>query len=96
MLSWCQAGTVLTRTRTCLPNLLTSSPPSASVPDPRLLLAAPQAHASVPANAIIVSRRQQGNPVLKHIRHVRWQFGDMETPDYLLGQNACALFLSLK
>lgn len=49
----------------------------------------------LPLNAIIVSRRQQGNPALKHIRNVRWQFGDI-VPDFLLGQNACALFLSLR
>lgn len=46
-------------------------------------------------NAIIVSRRQQGNPILKHIRNVRWAFGDI-VPDYLLGQNTCALYLSLR
>ncbi len=43
----------------------------------------------------MVSKRQQGNPVLKHIRNVRWVFGDIG-PDYLLGANACALFLSLR
>jgi DNA excision repair protein ERCC-1 len=46
-------------------------------------------------NAIIVSRRQQGNRMLKHIRNVRWTFGDI-VPDYLLGQNTCALYLSLR
>lgn len=46
-------------------------------------------------NAIIVNRRQQGNPILKHIRNVRWKFGDI-VPDYLLGQNTCALYLSLR
>jgi len=35
---------------------------------------------------------QQGNPVLKHIRNVRWVFGDI-VPDYLLGQTTCALYL---
>jgi DNA repair protein Rad10 len=38
---------------------------------------------------------QQGNPVLKHIRNVRWVFGDI-VPDYLLGQTTCALYLSLR
>eukprot|EP00249_Psilotum_nudum_P008723 c21468_g1_i3 orf=216-1433(-) len=46
-------------------------------------------------NAILVSRRQQGNPVLKYIRNVRWLFADI-VPDYLLGQNSCALYLSLR
>ena len=45
--------------------------------------------------AVTVSRRQEGNPVLKHIRNVRWRYGDI-VPDYQLGLNACALFLSLR
>lgn len=46
-------------------------------------------------NAIFVNKRQEGNPVLKHIRNVRWQFADI-LPDYQMGQNACAVFLSLR
>jgi len=48
-----------------------------------------------PSNVILVSRRQQGNPLLKHIRNVRWQFMDI-TPDYVVGANTCVLFLSLR
>lgn len=47
------------------------------------------------ATMILVNKRQQGNPVLKHIRNVRWQFGDI-IPDYQLGLNTAALFLSLR
>lgn len=39
--------------------------------------------------------RQQGNPVLKHIRNVRWVYGDIG-PDYQLGPNTVALYLSLR
>ncbi|KAF2307173.1 hypothetical protein GH714_025282 [Hevea brasiliensis] len=46
-------------------------------------------------NAILVSHRQKGNPLLKHIRNVRWAFADVVC-DYLLGQNSCALYLSLR
>ncbi|MCO5608240.1 hypothetical protein L7F22_062446 [Adiantum nelumboides] len=46
-------------------------------------------------NAILVSRKQQGNPVLKHIKNVRWIYADI-VPDYLLGQSSCALYLSLR
>ena len=46
-------------------------------------------------NAIMVSKRQEGNPVLKHIRNVRWQYADI-VPDYQMGQQTCALFLSLR
>uniref|UniRef100_A0A8C0AVH4 ERCC1-like central domain-containing protein n=1 Tax=Buteo japonicus TaxID=224669 RepID=A0A8C0AVH4_9AVES len=38
---------------------------------------------------------RRGNPVLKFIRNVPWEFGDV-VPDYVLGQSTCALFLSLR
>ncbi|KAK9691866.1 hypothetical protein RND81_09G225300 [Saponaria officinalis] len=47
------------------------------------------------SNAIFVSHRQKGNPLLKHIRNVRWNFAEV-IPDYVLGQNSCALYLSLR
>ena len=46
-------------------------------------------------NAVLVSERQAGNPVLRHIRNVRWQHADI-VPDYILGEHSCALFLSLQ
>ncbi|CDQ97616.1 unnamed protein product [Oncorhynchus mykiss] len=46
-------------------------------------------------NSIIVSPRQRGNPILKFVRSVPWEFGDV-VPDYVLGQTTCALFLSLR
>ncbi|CAK6978213.1 DNA excision repair protein ERCC-1 [Scomber scombrus] len=46
-------------------------------------------------NCIIVSPRQRGNPILKFVRSVPWEFGDV-APDYILGQTTCALFLSLR
>ncbi|CAN6895222.1 unnamed protein product [Brassica oleracea var. botrytis] len=48
-----------------------------------------------PRNAILVSNRQKGNPLLKHIRNVKWVFSEI-IPDYLLGQSTCALYLSLR
>ncbi|XP_076987555.1 DNA excision repair protein ERCC-1 isoform X4 [Tamandua tetradactyla] len=54
---------------------------------------APKAGAK--SNSIIVSPRQKGNPVLKFVRNVPWEFGDV-LPDYVLGQGTCALFLSLR
>ncbi|XP_065715546.2 DNA excision repair protein ERCC-1 [Patagioenas fasciata] len=47
------------------------------------------------SSAIVVSPRQRGNPVLRFIRNVPWEFGDIG-PDYVLGQSSCALFLSLR
>ncbi|CAH2055045.1 unnamed protein product [Thlaspi arvense] len=46
-------------------------------------------------NAILVSNRQKGNPLLKHVRNVKWVFSEI-IPDYLLGQSTCALYLSLR
>ncbi|XP_070620516.1 DNA excision repair protein ERCC-1 isoform X2 [Erythrolamprus reginae] len=46
-------------------------------------------------NAIIVSPRQRGNPILKFVHNVPWEFGEV-IPDYVLGQSTCALFLSLR
>ncbi|KAK9218996.1 hypothetical protein WN943_007635 [Citrus x changshan-huyou] len=46
-------------------------------------------------NAILVSHSQKGNPLLKHIRNMRWAFADVVC-GYLLGQNSCALYLSLR
>ncbi|KAG0615820.1 hypothetical protein M758_5G069300 [Ceratodon purpureus] len=46
-------------------------------------------------NAILVSRRQTGNPLLKFIRNVWWVYADI-VPDYQLGQTTCALYISLR
>uniref|UniRef100_A0A8C3AXS4 DNA excision repair protein ERCC-1 n=1 Tax=Cyclopterus lumpus TaxID=8103 RepID=A0A8C3AXS4_CYCLU len=46
-------------------------------------------------SSIIVSPRQRGNPILKFVRSVPWEFGDV-VPDYVLGQTTCALYLSLR
>ncbi|KAF3843030.1 hypothetical protein F7725_001879 [Dissostichus mawsoni] len=46
-------------------------------------------------SSIIVSPRQRGNPILKFVRSVPWEFGEA-VPDYILGQTTCALFLSLR
>ncbi|NXI41415.1 ERCC1 protein, partial [Galbula dea] len=47
------------------------------------------------SSSIVVSPRQRGNPVLRFVRNVPWEFGDI-IPDYVLGQSTCALFLSLR
>lgn len=69
-----------------------SSSTSASTATPINSLSVPS---SVSRNAILVSNRQKGNPLLKHIRNVTWTFADV-VPDYLLGQSSCALYLSLR
>ncbi|XP_069089001.1 DNA excision repair protein ERCC-1 isoform X2 [Pleurodeles waltl] len=46
-------------------------------------------------NCLVVSPRQRGNPILKFVRNVPWEFDDI-VPDYVMGPTTCALFLSLR
>ena len=46
-------------------------------------------------NVIIVSEKQRGNPLLKYIRNVQWEFSKEIIPDYVMGFT-CAIFLSIK
>lgn len=46
-------------------------------------------------NSLLVNQRQRGNPILKYVRNIPWEFGDI-VPDYVMGQTTCALFLSLR
>lgn len=45
--------------------------------------------------SILVNPRQRGNPLLKHIRNVPWEYDEIE-PDYIMGKTTCALFLSMR
>ncbi|XP_029968385.1 DNA excision repair protein ERCC-1 [Salarias fasciatus] len=65
---------------------------SCQKPDPSLSLASKPLGSG---SSIVVSPRQRGNPILKFVRSVPWEFGDV-VPDYVLGQTTCALFLSLR
>ena len=53
------------------------------------------AASKIKSNAILVNPRQKGNPILKHVKSVPWEFADI-VPDYELGQTVSALFLSLR
>lgn len=44
---------------------------------------------------ISVHPKQRGNPILKSITNVPWEFDDI-VPDYIVGPTTCVLFLSLK
>lgn len=55
----------------------------------------PQKRAKI-SGSIVVSSRQRGNPILKSIRLVPWEFSDTIVPDYLIGEKASALYLSLR
>ncbi|KAF8821147.1 Dna repair protein rad10 subfamily protein [Cardiosporidium cionae] len=47
------------------------------------------------SQVIVASLRQQGNPLLQHIRNVPYEFSNI-IPDYLVGKYAAVLFISLK
>ncbi|TVU31971.1 hypothetical protein EJB05_23687 [Eragrostis curvula] len=68
-------------------------------PQPTTAPRPPQASSSAPVpqskNVILVSHRQKGNPLLKHIRNARWTFADI-VPDYVVGQSSCALYISIR
>lgn len=53
-------------------------------------------HSSGSSNTfnLLVNPKQRGNPLLKAIHNVTWEFSDI-LPDYQMGQLSCALFLSL-
>ncbi|XP_057376211.1 DNA excision repair protein ERCC-1-like isoform X2 [Daphnia carinata] len=50
---------------------------------------------SYKAGSVVVNQRQRGNPVLKSIRNVPWEYGEL-VPDFVMGHTCCALFLSLQ
>ncbi|XP_075215980.1 DNA excision repair protein Ercc1 isoform X2 [Lycorma delicatula] len=48
------------------------------------------------SNAILVSPKQRGNPLLKSITNFPWEYDESIIPDYVMGRTTCALFLSLR
>jgi len=52
-------------------------------------------HALLQPHILHVSTKQRGNRILNHIRNVPFELSKM-VPDYIMGPNRCALFLSCK
>ncbi|CAF0978959.1 unnamed protein product [Adineta ricciae] len=50
------------------------------------------------SSSLLVHSRQRGNPILKHLRQVKWEYSDMILggADYSMSRSSCALFLSLR
>lgn len=46
-------------------------------------------------HTLLVNPKQRGNPLLKSIINVPWEYDDI-VPDYQMGVSTCALFLSLR
>lgn len=57
--------------------------------------AASTSKSATKTHGLLVNQKQKGNPLLKAIVNVPWEFEDI-IPDYQMGTNVCALFLSLK
>ncbi|XP_055709652.1 DNA excision repair protein ERCC-1 [Phlebotomus papatasi] len=72
-----------------------------NVPGPSQAPAAPKEKIEVKANVvnknhcILVHPKQRGNPLLRSIVNVPWEYDDI-VPDYIVGRTSCVLFLSLK
>uniref|UniRef100_A0A182MJC1 DNA excision repair protein ERCC-1 n=1 Tax=Anopheles culicifacies TaxID=139723 RepID=A0A182MJC1_9DIPT len=47
------------------------------------------------SHCILVNPKQRGNPLLKAIQNIPWEYDDI-VPDYVVGASACVLFLSLR
>lgn len=48
------------------------------------------------SNSIKVHPNQRGNPILKSIINIPWEFDSSIVPDYIVGRSACVLFLSIR
>lgn len=55
----------------------------------------PLAKKSTTPFSLLVNPKQRGNPLLKSIRNIIWEYDDI-VPDYQMGRSVCALFLSLR
>jgi len=62
------------------------------------LLTNSQVSSSYSSSSLLVHSRQRGNPLLKHLRQVKWEYSDMILggADYSMSRSSCALFLSLR
>ncbi|CAE6399983.1 hypothetical protein ACGC1H_006841 [Rhizoctonia solani] len=58
-------------------------------------LAAKAAKSTV-GNAILVNKRQKGNPILDHVKGVPWEYNSDIVVDYQVGSTTGLLYLSLK
>ncbi|XP_063986944.1 DNA excision repair protein ERCC-1 [Diachasmimorpha longicaudata] len=75
----------------------TSKEDDASLPKQIKIDSAKPAQGQKPSNsyAILVNSKQKGNPLLKYISKLPWEYSPI-IPDYEMGPRVCALFLSLR
>lgn len=58
-------------------------------------IVAPQIPSQLQPHVLLISMKQRGNPIIPFICNVPYAYTEI-TPDFILGSNRCALFLSLK
>lgn len=51
---------------------------------------------STVGNAVLVNKRQKGNPILDHVKGIPWEYNGDIIVDYQVGSTAGVLYLSLK
>ena len=77
--------------------LISAIQPSTSLPAPPQGQQQRTSGYGVSPNVITVNRRQEGNPLLRSIKNVRWQYDPAPNgPDYQLGEKTCAIFVSVR
>lgn len=74
-----------------LANVALPDAPTTSVPA-NLPVVIPAAN----PNSILVNPKQRGNPILKSITNIPWEFDETIIPDYVVGSTAGVLYLSLR
>jgi DNA repair protein Rad10 len=60
--------------------------------------AQPPPPVSSSSSSLLVHSRQRGNPLLKYLRQVKWEYSDtiQGGADYSMSRSSCALYLSLR
>lgn len=75
------------------PSTSSLAPPSTSIQNQKQAVEAEKPKYS---NAVQVNPKQRGNPILKSITNIPWEFNSSIIPDYVVGKAACVLFLSIR
>lgn len=75
------------------PSTSSLAPPSTSIQNQKQAVEAEKPKYS---NAVQVNPKQRGNPILKSITNIPWEFNSSIIPDYVVGKAACILFLSIR
>lgn len=75
-----------------------SMPTTIDAPSNAATTSVPIATATTAAksNSILVNPKQRGNPILKSITNIPWEFDESIIPDYVVGTTNCVLYLSLR